>query len=98
MALTQSEYPLSDLQTDELSIARNFHENFVENHSRHFIGRQELIDRLNRAATYMSSHPVVIVGEPGSGKTSLVSAFVRKFGITYTDEFNVICHFVGAAP
>jgi MoxR-like ATPase len=54
---------------------------FVEDRAGHFIGRQELSDALFTHADTgytADSLPLVVVGAPGSGKTSLVAAFAKR--------------------
>jgi len=65
----------------------------------HFVGRRPLLSDIFEK---VSSTPLtVVVGEPGSGKSSLVAAFVKK---TLNGEYDVlndmktIYHFIGAAP
>eukprot|EP01114_Cavostelium_apophysatum_P006997 TRINITY_DN1864_c0_g1_i2.p1 TRINITY_DN1864_c0_g1~~TRINITY_DN1864_c0_g1_i2.p1 ORF type:complete len:1456 (+),score=157.69 TRINITY_DN1864_c0_g1_i2:62-4429(+) len=90
-------FPVETAVSDDLAIARSFHENFVENHSRHFIGRTTLMDNIN-SGVFWGTNLQVIIGEPGSGKTSLVCAFVNQFIRNYGEQYVVIPHFVGAAP
>lgn len=74
------EFPPPPGPLSELAFERAFHTHFVEERSRHFIGRQDMMEELRRHAqsNYQSeSLPLVVVGAPGSGKTSLVAAFAK---------------------
>eukprot|EP00727_Mastigamoeba_balamuthi_P007207 m51a1_g3106 putative telomerase protein component 1-like (1777) ;mRNA; r:128486-138813 len=82
---------------DPLLAARAEHDDFIESHSRGFVGRQALLDELSSHAS--SCRPTVVVGEPGGGKTSLMAAFCRSAQQREQREGrNVVAHFVGAAP
>eukprot|EP01119_Soliformovum_irregulare_P012097 TRINITY_DN311_c0_g3_i1.p1 TRINITY_DN311_c0_g3~~TRINITY_DN311_c0_g3_i1.p1 ORF type:complete len:944 (-),score=326.09 TRINITY_DN311_c0_g3_i1:1917-4748(-) len=93
------EFPeISFEATDELIEARKFHENFVENHSRGFVGRGEILGQMENYRSDRSILPCVVVGEPGSGKTSLMATFVHNTSQRYSHDTIMIYHFVGAAP
>ena len=72
------------------------HESFIESHSHGFIGRGNLLRSMEEFAYGSTLAPMVVRGEPGSGKTSLVAAFTRK--LMHAGSVHVISHFVGATP
>ena len=117
---------IDNLQIRSLITTHNLHTQFTENHSRLFVGREEILQQIKRYVSERSGHsisdfedidifarqvggqnknidhiptpdfssPIIILGEPGSGKTSLVAystKILKKSG-------NVVYHFVGAAP
>jgi telomerase protein component 1 len=82
---------------DPMAISNSYHDNFIENHSRHFIGRKGIIHQITEYVNGTTTIPLLILGEPGSGKTSLVAAFVSQYAANNSDCF-VIPHFIGAAP
>lgn len=52
---------------------------FVEHHTRNFVGRVELIERLVGGAVGGESGAVAVVGPPGSGKSALFAQLHRIF-------------------
>jgi tetratricopeptide (TPR) repeat protein len=77
---------------------RNALDDFIEDRSRDFVGRQELLEKLARVATSTahagSSPGVCITGEAGSGKSALFGELHRRLGST--DAF-VLAHAAGAS-
>lgn len=106
----QEEFPSSDLFDSPLQKQRDEHDHFIESHCHMFVGRNELLQEITQEAlqtSYYNRKPCVIVGLPGSGKTSVVSAFARdmknKFPPPYdnnsnSDSYYVISHFIGGSP
>jgi hypothetical protein len=75
------EFPAAPDRLSDLDFERSFHMHFVDDKSRYFIGREDIIHELFRHCDsgYLSaSLPLVVVGAPGSGKTSLMAAFAKK--------------------
>eukprot|EP01122_Echinamoeba_exundans_P016140 TRINITY_DN808_c0_g1_i1.p1 TRINITY_DN808_c0_g1~~TRINITY_DN808_c0_g1_i1.p1 ORF type:complete len:1561 (+),score=259.18 TRINITY_DN808_c0_g1_i1:149-4831(+) len=93
------------VEADELTAERLLHEQFIESHSRNFVGRGSFISSL---VSYCDSNkpptevvrPMVVIGEPGAGKTSLMSSFVSQYSsaMKNNEDTFVLFHFVGAAP
>lgn len=92
------------VELDELTTERLLHEQFVESHSRLFVGRGNL---MNQLMTYCDANtpgtpsiPLVVIGEPGAGKTSLMCSFALQYAASMKDNDDafVLYHFVGAAP
>ena len=91
---------------------KNNHLDFIEFRSRSFIGRQQLIEKVISTIVndgYDDQLPISIFGNPGSGKSSLVSKLVHSFQSELLnmyhengdkkydpDEYFLIYHFVGA--
>eukprot|EP01129_Flabellula_baltica_P011895 TRINITY_DN5286_c0_g1_i1.p1 TRINITY_DN5286_c0_g1~~TRINITY_DN5286_c0_g1_i1.p1 ORF type:complete len:1465 (-),score=299.18 TRINITY_DN5286_c0_g1_i1:13-4407(-) len=96
----QEEFPLSHFNKNPMDISRAYHTNFIENHSRLFIGRKDIIQKMNDYINNDRTCPLVIVGEPGSGKTSLVSFFTKQLMKDTENRAGnfVIPHFIGAEP
>uniref|UniRef100_A0A6B2KWF4 NACHT domain-containing protein n=1 Tax=Arcella intermedia TaxID=1963864 RepID=A0A6B2KWF4_9EUKA len=96
----QEEFPFEQTVLTPLAIDRSYHENFIESHSRLFVGRKTILQKLTDFITQNTTTPLVIVGQPGSGKTSLVSYFANNYAKTKQGDPNtlVLVHFVGAAP
>lgn len=96
----QEEFPITKIETDPLAIERGYHERFIESHSRLFIGRKSLLNQIRDFTNSTVAYPLVITGQPGSGKTSLVSYFAHELTKEMKDSSTtfVITHFIGAAP
>jgi hypothetical protein len=72
------------------------HEAFAQSRFEIYIGRQEYFDTLDEHARG-DGPPLVILGESGSGKSALLSNWVKEYRETHPDE-HLIMHFVGATP
>ena len=55
------------IATDPVAATRSYHEGFIENHSRHFVGRQTILNSITKYVLSDDSKPLMILGEPGSG-------------------------------
>ncbi|MCG5220031.1 ATP-binding protein [Streptosporangium sp. KLBMP 9127] len=58
----------------------------IAERSRHFVGRTQFITRIDHALAGLDSGYVIITGEPGIGKTSLLAYLVAQRG--YIHHFN----------
>lgn len=86
--------PLGD--ENRLSVARESHEEYAISRTRVFVGREDLIKTMTNFVDGDQNGPLVIVGEPGSGKSALVAQFARIY-VEKNTEALVIAHYVGAA-
>ncbi|KAH3757934.1 telomerase protein component 1 [Pelomyxa schiedti] len=94
----QKHFPQELVDMTPIEAARAEHENFIETHSRSFVGRRKLLDDLKNYADGVSTTPLVVIGEPGGGKTSLVAAFAREYMSSRGERLcAVIPHFIGGA-
>jgi tetratricopeptide (TPR) repeat protein len=88
----------TEVETPWQSIERNALDDFIEDRSRDFVGRQVLLGELTRLATsptHADGLPgVCITGEAGSGKSALFGELHRRLG--RTDAF-VLAHAAGAS-
>jgi len=93
------EFPPPPPPLSALEFERSFHQHFVEDRSRQFVGRRALIQRLCDMVdkNETESLPIVVIGQPGSGKTSLVTAFSKHYAMTHPACF-VLVHVVSASP
>eukprot|EP01089_Gocevia_fonbrunei_P021021 TRINITY_DN7989_c0_g1_i1.p1 TRINITY_DN7989_c0_g1~~TRINITY_DN7989_c0_g1_i1.p1 ORF type:complete len:1161 (+),score=299.65 TRINITY_DN7989_c0_g1_i1:106-3588(+) len=92
-------YPDSSDFKNDLEIERSFHVNFMDSHHRKFVGRKDCLKNLLK---YVNDHedtrsPFIVTGDPGAGKSAVMSQFVKEFSVSHPDAF-VIAHFIGAAP
>ena len=96
----KAEFPPPPPPPSELAVERAYHLHFVENRSQNFIGRRKLLKILEGVAdqdTKGATLPFVVVGAPGSGKTSLVTAFAKQYMMSGRNCF-VLVHVVSASP
>jgi len=85
--------PPSDWLTEEAE----FHDIFMADRTRRFVGRQAMLEEMQRFCqqTDDANNILVISGEPGSGKSTLMARFVETFT---EEEPLMISHFIGASP
>lgn len=92
---------------------QDFQESFVEGRTRLFVGRTELLQKLIDYVKSDSKQILAVYGEPGSGKSALLSQFYRQLmdslaqnpepGDSYpqsaiSNQQLIIPHFIGASP
>lgn len=99
-----AEYPPGhEAGIDPLAEEREAMEYFVETRTEHFVGRRDFLERLHDfVRDRLDGVPgtpglLCLVGEPGSGKTSLMARFYREYRDGHPDHA-AIAHFVGASP
>jgi hypothetical protein len=96
----KKEFPPPPPPPSDLAYERGFHQHFVEERSRGFIGRGGLISDLFSFGDdegRSDSLPLVVIGAPGSGKTSLVTTFAKRFQEKRPRVFTIV-HVVSASP
>lgn len=96
-----AEFPPAPPPMTELAFERTYHTHFVEDRCRHFIGRHALLERMQRHIDHpvtVDSLPLVVVGEPGSGKTSLTCYFAKRCIDELYHRSFVLVHVVSASP
>jgi WD40 repeat protein len=77
---------------------RAYHERFVIDRTRLFLGRDEIVDRiLDGLANPAGGNLVAVTGAPGSGKSALLAECTRRARERFHDAL-VIPHFIGASP
>lgn len=78
----------------------DLHESFVENRTRLFIGRAELLKELKSYIESDSRKIKAVYGTTGSGKSSLLAQFYKTIKNRYQNhkETLIIPHFIGASP
>lgn len=91
------EYPAEDAQADDLGLERAYHESFIEERSRSFIGRHHLLNELAACVDRDGAMPIVVTGTPGSGKSALMAEFANRITSSKPDTF-VLSHFIGVSP
>jgi len=84
---------------DELDLERSYHEMVIHTKTRGFVGRDDILRKINEYAESFGqeSKPLVVVGTPGCGKSSLMGHFVKLYQ-QYNSHVFVLMHFVGGSP
>jgi hypothetical protein len=87
-------------QASELDREIEAHREFGRQRAEHFIGRQEVLGKIQAYLTGESSCPFAIQGLSGSGKTALMArvAELMTEGRSPGVERRVISRFIGATP
>ncbi len=79
----------------ELDREKEAHREFAGERSRHFIGRQDVLQRIkDYLADPQDNHPLVIHGVSGCGKTALMA----RAWHTLSDPESAAARFIGATP
>ena len=91
------EFPEETAESDPLAAERANHEAFAEQRLIRFHGRTEALARLREYAAGDDPRPCVVMGEPGSGKSTVLAARVRQLSEEMPDA-RVLSHFIGASP
>lgn len=92
------EFPADSIELDPLDEETKIHTNFCNDRSHFFVGRENQLQAISNYVIKNSSNKALaIVGEPGSGKSALMS---KAFSNCNTEDDNtlIIPHFVGCSP
>jgi len=82
--------------SDWLAEEAEFHEHFMADRTRRFVGRQAMLEEMQRFCQQTDEANIVVIsGEPGSGKSTLMARFVETFS---EPKSLMISHFIGASP
>lgn len=85
-------------ERDWLDEEREFHDIFVADRTKRFVGREDQLKRIHNFCHDRGKSPILLVcGEPGSGKSALMARFTEQIEHTHPDWL-IIPHFVGASP
>jgi len=88
---------LNSIGRDETAEENDFHDRFIENRTRVYVGRQKLQDELDNFVAGTEIDTYLITGPSGSGKSAALAKFVSDRRLRHPGEF-LIAHFVGAGP
>lgn len=89
----QRDYPVNELQ-DPYMLDLMGHAIYAQEHLQGYLPRPGLLEQID-ANLETGDQPLVIVGDPGSGKTSLLTYWVHEHRQKYPDEI-ILEHYVGA--
>eukprot|EP01129_Flabellula_baltica_P005804 TRINITY_DN2127_c0_g1_i1.p1 TRINITY_DN2127_c0_g1~~TRINITY_DN2127_c0_g1_i1.p1 ORF type:complete len:2266 (+),score=515.97 TRINITY_DN2127_c0_g1_i1:47-6844(+) len=92
-----NEYPVLDPEENELLEERSYHQSFATNLANKFFGRKEELEQLDRFVHGYSENLMILVGEGGEGKSSLLSKFACDAADKDPHTF-YLSHFIGASP
>ena len=84
-------------QPDPLDREAMDHKAYAQSRERVYIGRQEYFDRLDAHAAGGEDHPLVVLGESGSGKSALLANWVARYRQAHPAAL-VLQHYIGATP
>lgn len=84
------------LELDPLDQEATDHEAFAATRRKVYLPDRRSFDQLDRHALGVDA-PLVVVGEPGSGKSALLANWVDTYLTSHPDE-TAILHFIGATP
>ena len=98
------------VEKSDLEIERDFHLRFIDSRTYNFQGRTELLKEIEQKIDHalqgslevngIRAQAIMVVGEPGSGKSALLAKLYQNVTGSNGAEPNklVIPHFVGASP
>ena len=84
-------------ETDPLAEEAAYHEDFMESRLRVYVGRQQVQDQLMAYVESDATHPCLVTGGSGSGKSAALARFTHSYEEAHPEAL-VIPHFVGAGP
>ena len=84
-------------ESDPLAEEAAYHEDFIESRLRVYVGRQQVQDQLTAYAEGDATHPCLVTGPSGSGKSAALARFAKTYTDTHPDTL-LIPHFIGASP
>ncbi len=84
-------------EPDQLTREALDHAAYALSRERVYIERQEYFARLDAHAAGNGDHPLVILGESGSGKSALLANWAARYRKANPDVF-VLEHYIGATP
>jgi tetratricopeptide (TPR) repeat protein len=87
-------FPASEVP-NETERERQEHEAYVRNHGRAYVAHKEYFERLDEHISGSGS-VLVVVGEPGAGKSALLANWYSRHRALHPTDFMLI-HFVGGA-
>ena len=89
---------LTEKEKDWLDEETEFHELFVTDRTRRFVGRRELLSQMHAFCGKDGGPSALLIsGEPGCGKSALMGKFTSQVLHNHPDWL-ILYHFIGASP
>ena len=83
---------------DPLQLEQNAHHEFGRERATLFVGREEILAQIADTLTGNDSHPLVVWGASGSGKSALMGRAVQQAQVQLGSHAILIARFIGATP
>jgi len=90
-------FPAEAAPSNFLELERSFHQAFVHETTRNFVGRKDTMSAMSKFVQGYHHQLMVLVGKPGDGKSSLMANFASQYATQNPRTF-VLSHFIGASP
>ena len=87
-------YPESETP-DPIDQEATLHEAYGRSRSLAFVGREELLDKMDNHAATFGAKPLVLTGESGCGKSALIAEWAAHWKESHPDDL-VIQHYIGS--
>ncbi|MBN1568326.1 MAG: DUF4062 domain-containing protein [Acidobacteria bacterium] len=85
-------------QADPVDQEASAHARFAEERQRYFVGRVDVLDRIRKYLQGDESHPLIIHGMSGCGKSALMAKSIHLCKSWIPDLTELIVRFIGATP
>lgn len=92
----QARYPMDILDGDERLLERAKHHHYANTLSRLFVGRGDELETLFRLSADSQGGTVLLIGEPGRGKSSLLAAWATMYRQENPDHL-LVDYYIGAS-
>ena len=87
-------YPESETP-DPIDQEATLHEAYGRSRRLAFVGREELLDKMDNHAATFGAKPLVLTGESGCGKSALIAEWAAHWKESHPDDL-VIQHYIGS--
>ena len=84
-------------EASNLTTIYEYESNFIYEKRRTFLGREKVIEQIEMAIENDTTNQLLITGDPGSGKSSLMAVLISRFKFKQTDSI-ILHHFIGVSP
>nr|MDO8115022.1 DUF4062 domain-containing protein [Candidatus Sigynarchaeota archaeon] len=92
-----TKYPESEQALDPVAVERSLHEQFIEEHTLVYVGRDAEMENVTAHIEEDDYRPVVITGESGCGKSAFLAAWCKRYAASHPNHL-ILPYFIGASP